>query len=152
MQKSYVITVITVSLFVCVNTKPLFAEKVLVYDEERGIIFIDSDSLKNNSGGHGSPQSVSQKMPNSKVSRVKPKLRKPTSKNDIHVGRKKDPPELYFKSGLEYFKNHDYLNALKNFQFASRARFETPEYQLWIGKAYRGLEDYTEMLKISLRR
>jgi len=68
-------------------------------------------------------------------------------KGDIHVGRKKDPPDLYFKSGLQYFRNGDYLTALKNFTYA-RAADPQPQYFLWMGKTYRQLEQYDKMMSI----
>ena len=65
--------------------------------------------------------------------------------NDIHSGRKKDPPELYFKSGLEYFKNHDFNNAYKNFTYADSVDPQ-PRYMLWKGKALRQLDRDDQML------
>jgi tetratricopeptide (TPR) repeat protein len=69
---------------------------------------------------------------------------------DIHLRREKDPPELYFKSGLEYYKNHDFENALKNFKFASEKDIK-PEYLLWIGKTYRQLDRQVQMFTIMER-
>ncbi|MBN1308921.1 MAG: tetratricopeptide repeat protein [Chitinispirillaceae bacterium] len=118
-----------------------FAEKELRYDPEKGIIFIEKQS-----GAKNAPSTSEQhRVP------IKESIRRPARKNrkgssDIHVGRKKDPPELYLKSGLEYYKNNDFSNALKNFSFADSADHR-PEYRLWMGKTMRSLNRIDDMLK-----
>ncbi len=100
---------------------------MLIYDPEKGIIFVEKDP------GAQKPKTTSaasQKKPN---------------KTDIHIGRKKDPPELYFKSGLEYFQNSDFKSALKNFSYADSAD-PHPEYMLWKAKALRQMGDFDKML------
>jgi len=114
------------------------AEKELMYDPEKGIIFIDKD------------EAAKEKISSNESAVPVPKKQKRVSSHkktsDIHYGRKKDPPELYFKSGLEYYKNKDYNNALKNFRFADSVEHHA-EYSLWIGKTYRHLSRIKEMLK-----
>ena len=86
------------------------AEKILIYDEEKGIIQIEKDSLL----------SIKQKKKDKVTERAtkdRGKIPLPTLQRglttakgpgDIHVMREKDPPELYFRSGREYYKNHDF--------------------------------------------
>lgn len=113
------------------------AEKELMYDPEKGIIFIEKDKAAKASSDE-KPLSSQQKKPK------QPRKKRETS--GIHIGRKKDPPELYFKSGLEYYKNGDFKNALKNFRFADSLE-HTPVFTLWIGKTYRKLSNVNAMLK-----
>lgn len=110
------------------------AEKELVYDAGKGIILVEKKS------GAAAATSV-KKGPRRQAAA------KSTGRGgaDLHVGRKKDPPELYFRSGLEYYKNGDYDNALKNFTFADSVDHR-PEYRLWIGKALRQLDRVDDML------
>lgn len=123
-----------------------FGEKVLVYDEERGIVFIDKNNKSN----------VKKKTKKSNIKNIRPqptilkKTVKPKHPDDIHINRKKDPPELYFESGQKYYKNKDFDNALKNFKFAA-GRQVKPKYLLWIGKVYRQTNKKTQMLSIFKR-
>ncbi len=127
------------------------AEKILVYDEERGIIFVDKDSV-------GSNKEVKKKRKKQKkeVQKATPKaiqrntIKKAKGPSDIHSDRKKDPPDLYFKSGLEYYRNGDFENALKNFKYAAD-RDVKAEYLLWIGKTYRQLDKQVQMFTVMER-
>ena len=125
-------------------TGVLFAEKELMYDPEKGIIFVEkgtvTPSQKKAAGVEPSDETRSTST------RQRPRQNQARSSSDLHIGRKKDPPELYFKSGLEYYKNGDFNNALKNFTFADSVRHR-PEYRLWIGKTLRSLGRVDEMLK-----
>ena len=66
---------------------------------------------------------------------------------DLQVGRKKDPPTLYFTSGLEYFKNADFTHALQNFRYADSVN-PKPLFRLWIGKTFRQLGETRKTLEI----
>jgi tetratricopeptide (TPR) repeat protein len=121
----------------------LFAEQGINYDPEKGIIFSDDNSAK--------PVSVPEKNIEKKkasVPRQQSSFEKPVAKNnDIHFNRKKDPPETYFKSGLEYFKNEDFLNALKNFNYADSLS-SIPLYKLWKAKTLRRLNKISAMFSL----
>lgn len=124
-----------------------YAEKELIYDPEKGIIFVEKGSAPATtptSGRSTNRTASSSKKP--ATTQRKTAARRGKSSNDIHVGRHKDPPKLYFKSGLEYFKNSDFVNALKNFSYADSVA-PKPEYTLWIGKTLRQLDRSGEMLK-----
>ena len=123
---------------VCGMTIAAFAEKELMYDPEKGIIFIE----KGISSAGEKREAAAEKRPSPPAKRPS----KPGSGSDIHIGRKKDPPQLYFKSGLEYYKSKDFTNALKNFSFADSVDHH-PEYRLWIGKTLRSLGRIDDMLK-----
>lgn len=126
----------------------LHAEKILVYDEEKGIIMIEKDSLvSRNKKKKKTVTTDKDKVPLPGFRRGLTKAKGPS---DIHVKREKDPPELYFKSGLEYYKNHDFENALKNFKYASEKDIK-PKYLLWIGKTYRQLDREVQMFTIMER-
>jgi tetratricopeptide (TPR) repeat protein len=128
---------------VCVSIVTAFAAKELMYDPEKGIIFVD----KNDAATVPSAAGEQRGRPVEKEPlRAAKRPAKSKSGSDIHVGRKKDPPELYFRSGLEYFKNGDFPNALKNFIFADSVDHR-PEYRLWIGKTLRSLGRINDMLK-----
>ena len=133
---SRMITVMTVILLISAGSSSGDTEKRLMYDPEKGIIFVDEKDKPlfpaSRKRGHG---------------RRSPAKRR--KKTDIHINRKKDPPELYFKSGLEYYKNGDFSNALKNFIFADSADHR-PEYLLWIGKTQHSLGKIDEMLQTML--
>lgn len=125
------------------------AEKVLIYDEERGIIEVER-------GETGKPKKTpalpplpkpAPKAPIEQITHVAPSQPKPRAKSiettttaDLHVGRQKDPPDVYFSSGTQYFKNGQFNDALKNFQHADSLS-SRPEYKLWIGKSLRQLGD-----------
>jgi tetratricopeptide (TPR) repeat protein len=125
------------------------AEKELIYDEEKGIIFVDKDN-PGEAGGKTVQKPVMKDAAPPMITipaetpTQQPKRR--TDKNDIHTGRKKDPPELYFSSGLEYFKNKDFKNAMKNFRYADSVS-PSPHYSLWIYKTYRQLGATDKMLE-----
>jgi len=124
--------------FVAVAALCAVAEKELMYDPVQGIIFVEKkDSAP---GGGANPADLSP------AGHVR-KLKAPAPSSGLHVGRKKDPPELYFKSGLEYFKNEDYNNALKNFTYADSLEHHS-EYMLFIGKTLRNLGKKSEMIKV----
>ena len=134
-------------LLICSFTIVLFAEKELMYDPEKGIIFVEKGSSPSAPSKTKAPPDNPKAKPDQPQSQEIKKTRaKPRSRSDLHIGRKKDPPQLYFKSGLEYYKNNDFTNALKNFTFADSADHR-PEYRLWIGKTLRSLDRPDEMLK-----
>jgi tetratricopeptide (TPR) repeat protein len=120
-------------LLCCMIHSFLYAEKVIVYDSIKGIIFLDkSEAEKQKKKARSSSVTQKQKKQNSV---------------DLHIGRKKDPPELYFRSGLEYFQNGDYKNALKNFSYADSVA-PSPQSMLWKAKTYRQMGDFNKMLFI----
>jgi tetratricopeptide (TPR) repeat protein len=119
-----------------------FAEKELMYDPVKGIIFVDKKAGSPFDTEAGGLHRSAEQLPHEKKQKVRGK-----SSSDIHVGRKKDPPDLYFKSGLEYYKNNDFNNAYKNFKFADSLEHRA-EYTLLIGKALRKLGMKREMIKV----
>ncbi|HEX3019932.1 MAG TPA: tetratricopeptide repeat protein [Chitinispirillaceae bacterium] len=121
------------AILCCTAYSFLHAEKVLVYDPVKGIIFVDKKDGE-------------MQKKNIHSSAISPKSAK-SSRTDIHIGRKKDPPELYFKSGLEYFQNGDYKNALKNFCYTDSVD-PNPQSMLWKAKTYRQMGDFDKMLFI----
>jgi tetratricopeptide (TPR) repeat protein len=137
MLKTEIIIVIGALVFF-VGPGALFAEKELMYDPVKGIVFVEK-------GSETAPAPTVERQVPMVVQTVR-KTKKSDNPSDIHVGRKKDPPELYFKSGLEYFRNNDFASALKNFQFADSME-QKPEYRLWIGKTYRSMGQVDDMLK-----
>ncbi|NLD99621.1 MAG: tetratricopeptide repeat protein [Fibrobacter sp.] len=126
-RQYYYFTVVI--FFLCITAS---AEKVLIYDPVKGIVLVEKNSseFKNNPAIK-------------KIKRTPPAA--PYDKNNIHIGRQKDPPELYFKSGLEYYKNNDFKNALKNFMYSDSVDPKA-EYMLWVGRAYRQQKNYNQML------
>lgn len=134
-------------LLICSFSVALFAEKELMYDPEKGIIFVEKGSSPSATPkakeSSGNPKALPDHPQRQEIKKTRVK---PRSKSDLHIGRKKDPPQLYFKSGLEYYKNGDFTNALKNFTFADSVDHR-PEYRLWIGKTLRSLDRPDEMLK-----
>jgi tetratricopeptide (TPR) repeat protein len=124
------------------------AEKVLIYDEQKGIMFVDKDEKGNITPSPAEPEKKTQpeKETTSAPASSKQVITR-TSSTDIHVGRKKDPPELYFSSGLEYFKNRDFNNALKNFSYADSVNPQA-RYALWKGKTYRQVGQPEKMLEV----
>lgn len=116
----------------------VFAEKELRYDPEKGIIFVDKDEISKAADGKSPEKPAHLPIRQKKVT--------PQSNSDLHVGRKKDPPDLYFKSGLEYYKNSDFNNALKNFMHADSLE-QSATYRLYAGKALRKLGREKEFIK-----
>ncbi|MFW5785211.1 MAG: tetratricopeptide repeat protein [Chitinispirillaceae bacterium] len=117
---------------------PSAQDKIMVYDEQKGVIFVDKNEVK--------------KTPEKTSPSIGPRLlpqheKKARAKTDLHIGRKKDPPQLYFTSGLEFFEDGDYQTALKNFMYADsvQPRFS---YKLWVGKTYRQLSDPQKAMSI----
>jgi tetratricopeptide (TPR) repeat protein len=123
----------------------------ILYDPEKGIQFVDKKDSAKQDGSLKSLLSPKQKgeLVGAAADGPAPRLPvvNPRESTDLHVGRKKDPPTLYFMSGLEYFKNGDYTNALNNFRYADSVGKKTV-YRLWVGKAWRQLEKPEKMLSI----
>ncbi len=132
MQRTHQIVCIA---FVVLLSSSLYGQRQLIYDPERGIIFDDEPR-----GAAAVPQ---DKSSSDQIAATRQKR----NSNDLHFNRKKDPPELYFRSGLEYFKNRDYKNALKNFSYADSVTGK-PQYLLWKGKTFRQLGDTVKMISI----
>jgi tetratricopeptide (TPR) repeat protein len=129
-----------------------FAEKVMVYDEEKGIIFTDKDE-------QGKVSSLATKKesaaPNRPVARepqfvVPPSADGKTVDAGIQRGRKKDPADVYFESGLQYFKNGSYADAMKNFTRADSLDPQ-PRYVLWMGKTMRQTGNFDQLLFLMKR-
>ncbi len=117
---------------------PVFAEKILMYDEEKGIIFVDKDAA---SSKPALPQPVDPKVNEKPVVKKRPQATAPQSanvNNGLIYGKKKDPSHVYLESGLQYFKAGNYDNALQMFIHADSIDPQ-PLYSLWIGKTYRQL-------------
>jgi tetratricopeptide (TPR) repeat protein len=122
----------------------LFAEKVLSYDEEKGIIFIDKDQTT------APVKKPNQPPAKSSFSRVGRETQERPSNGklvdaSIQRGRQKDPPEIYFESGLQYFKNRNFDDALRNFTHADSLDPQ-PKYALWMGKTFRQLNKNDRLL------
>ena len=131
---------------------PVVAEKVLIYDEEKGITFVDKDETG------GPPKPAKQAAVDAAE---KPVVKRgqaapapiPTSKNvdnGFIRGKKKDPSGVYFESGLQYFKAGNYENALRQFIHADSTDPQ-PVYSLWIGKTYRQLGKGDQVMFIMKR-
>jgi len=124
-------------------TRPARSERVLMYDEEKGIIFVDKDEA-------GKP-----KLPRAEPA-VKPAERHDFASHPKNVddglikGKKKDPSGVYFESGLQYFKAGNYDDALRQFIHADSTDPQ-PVYSLWIGKTYRQLGKGDQVLFIMKR-
>jgi hypothetical protein len=120
-------------------------EKVLIYDENKGIIFVDKDHAGATTSGSDAGDETAG---DTDTRRSPPSGGAPShrSKHDLHLNRRKDPPRLYFESGLQYYQTEDYANALKNFRHAAERMPRKPEYRLWIGKTYRQLDHNDRML------
>lgn len=145
MKKSGVVPGTIFFHFMCIivtfYSGTVLAEKILIYDEEKGIISVDKENYK-------SIQKQNKQRAVKKDNDSSPNKEK--SFTDLHENRRKDPPELYFKSGLEYYKSGDYQNAIKNFKYAADKSLK-PVYLLWIGKTYRQLEKTHQMFSIMER-
>ena len=86
------------------------------------------------------------------VEREKPRFttKGKTIDASIQRGRQKDPPDVYFQSGLQYFKNGNFDDALKNFTHADSLDPQ-PKYVLWMGKTFRQLHKDDRLLFIMNR-
>lgn len=127
------------------------AQNEILYDPEKGIMFVDNkDTTKkavppkpliSHKKKDGNMESVTEEIP--------PQIPVLSHRDstDLHIGRKKDPPTLYFMSGIEYFKNGDYPNALHNFLYADSVG-KKPVFRLWVGKTQRQLGKSDKMLAI----
>jgi tetratricopeptide (TPR) repeat protein len=110
------------------------AEKVLMYDEEKGIIFLDKDAPEETPSHPTAPRPEA-------VEKVIIKKSSSISRDvdtSLIRGKKKDPSEAYFESGLQYFKAANYDEALRLFLYADSTDPQ-PKYSLWVGKTYRQL-------------
>jgi tetratricopeptide (TPR) repeat protein len=119
---------------------PVAAEKVLIYDEEKGITFVDKDETAGQAKQAKQPAAATADRPAVKHGQVAPSVI-PTSKNidnGFIRGKKKEPSGVFFESGLQYFKAGNYEDALRQFIHADSTDPQ-PVYSLWIGKTYRQL-------------
>jgi TolA-binding protein len=123
----------------------------LLYDPEKGIMFVDKNDSAKKSGSAKPLVTFDKKTGKDKAVGETPARQVPgvqtRESTDLHVGRKKDPPTLYFTSGLEYYKNGDYANALHNFSYADSIG-RNPAFRLWMGKTYRQLNKPEKMLSV----
>jgi tetratricopeptide (TPR) repeat protein len=128
-------TINTILICLCLFSVRGYGEKVLMYDEEKGIVFVD----KNEIGAQ-----AEKAKPKEKKERGEPRqsmasvaLPQPLDTSLIR-GKKKDSSGVYFSSGLQFFKAGDYEDALRLFIYADSTD-PRPVYSLWIGKTYRQL-------------
>jgi tetratricopeptide (TPR) repeat protein len=125
-----------------------FGDKVLIYDEEKGIIFSDGKQ-------EPAARPSDFKKPDEEQKKTYPAVverRRPQPVSDgktvdasIQRGRQKDPPEVYFQSGLQYFKSNNFDDALKNFTYADSLDPQA-KYVLWMGKTLRQMHKYDRLL------
>jgi tetratricopeptide (TPR) repeat protein len=122
----------------------IIAQGELKYDPDKGFMIVDE---KDKTGKTAKPLMPSEKPAHQgdAAAPLAPIL--PRNANDLHVGRKKDPPTLYFMSGQEYYKNGDFTQALQNFKYADSVS-PNPVFSLWVGKASRSLGQPEKMLVI----
>jgi tetratricopeptide (TPR) repeat protein len=123
----------------------LFAEKGINYDPEKGIIFTDDNSAKKSTTQR--PKNTFESKKSAVTHQTSPVEQPVVKSNDLYYHRKKDPPEIYYKSGLEYFKNEDFSNALKNFNYADSLS-SLPLYKLWKAKTLRRLNNILGMFHL----
>lgn len=127
------------------------AQGEIRYDPEKGIMFIDKKDSSGKAGVARPLVSIEKKKGEEKTAGPQTPPQVPLVRirdsTDLQVGRKKDPPTLYFISGLEYFKNGDYSHAFRNFSYADSVD-PKPVYHLWAGKTMRQLGKPQNMLKI----
>jgi tetratricopeptide (TPR) repeat protein len=121
----------------------LFAEKILSYDEEKGIVFIDKDAVAQ--AKKPNPGAVKQSSPRPTPPIISHEPGGKLIDASIQRGRPKDPPEVYFESGLQYFKNKNFDDALRNFTHAESLD-PLPKYTLWMGKTLRQLNHSDKLL------
>ncbi|MDG5814282.1 tetratricopeptide repeat protein [Chitinispirillales bacterium ANBcel5] len=108
--------------------------KRLIYDEKKGILYVDE-------GEYNKIQA--QRVENRKAA-SSPKVK--LQNQELLIGRGKDPPEVYFESGMRFFQSGDYTMALKAFSHAESVE-EKPRYILWVGKTHRQLGNHEKMLE-----
>jgi tetratricopeptide (TPR) repeat protein len=123
---------------------PAFCEKVMIYDEEKGIMFVEKDEAAGPKKKEKREKSVEREAAE------KPAVKRETRAspgpiqtvknvdNNFIRGKKKDPSGVYFESGLQYFKAGNFEDALRQFIHADSTDPQ-PVYSLWIGKTYRQL-------------
>jgi tetratricopeptide (TPR) repeat protein len=117
-----------------------------MYDEEKGIIFVDKDEAQSRRHAAETPEKPALK-------RSMPQGKMPPSRNvdnGLIKGKKKDPSGVYFESGLQYFKAGNFDDALRQFIHADSIDPQ-PVYSLWIGKTYRQLGKGDQVLFIMKR-
>ena len=123
-------------------TTNILAEKTLIYDEEKGVMFVDKDQA---AAPRGKKDASAIKNPALEKERSVTSGRGVSPLADLQRGRQKDPPEVYFESGLQYFKNENFDDALKNFTHADSLDPQ-PKYMLWMGKSLRQLRKFDQLL------
>jgi tetratricopeptide (TPR) repeat protein len=136
-------------LFVGIFCFSAFAEKMLIYDEEKGIIFVDKEQ---EAGVSKKSKQSPQKLPSGSIETERPRSLSngKTIDASIQRGRHKDPPDVYFQSGLQYFKDDNFEDALKNFTHADSLDPQ-PKYVLWMGKTLRQLHKVDRLLFVMNR-
>jgi tetratricopeptide (TPR) repeat protein len=130
------------------------ADKELIYDENKGIIFVDKDKPAQKNSPAIEKKAQEQPMVHIKKAPVKKSPKQQATREEVAseliADREKDPPEVYFQSALTYYKNNDFENALKNFTYAADHNLK-PEYLLWMGKTFRQLNK-PEQLVFTMER
>jgi tetratricopeptide (TPR) repeat protein len=121
----------------------VFSEKVLIYDEEKGIMLVDKDNPQASSPQKKEPGALKPSALQSERSHGFSDGK--TIDATIQRGRQKDPPSVYFESGLQYFKNGSFDDALRNFTRADSLDPQ-PKYVLWMGKTLRQMRKYQQQI------
>lgn len=151
MRASPIFIPLCITMVLCVGRTLVRAQNEILYDPEKGIMFVDTKDTAKKSVSQKALISQKKKEGNTgSVAEENPPqipVLSHRDSTDLHIGRKKDPPTLYFMSGLEYFKNGDYPNALHNFLYADSVG-RKPIFRLWVGKTLRQLGKSDRMLAI----
>jgi tetratricopeptide (TPR) repeat protein len=136
-----------IQLAICFFISQALAQE-LMYDPEKGIVVVDKNNKSKPLVNHRDSSAVSKPLTTQSLTKQSRTPKRVSSdKPDILTGYKKDPPEVYYRSGLEYYKNGDFRNALKNFTHANQAG-DSVLYRLWIGKTYRQLGITDSMISV----
>lgn len=122
----------------------VFSQGELKYDPDKGFMIMDEKDKTGKTARALMPSEKPAQQGNAVPAAAQIK---PRNANDLQVGRKKDPPTLYFMSGQEYYKNGDFTHALQNFMYADSVS-PNPVYRLWVGKAYRSLGQTNKMITV----
>jgi len=121
-------------IFFIPPTSPYAGETVLLYDEDKGVIFADRDSIE---AARQKRIQALQKRKSHQAAQEKVEQMKQSSVN----------PQRYFESGLDFFRAGDFKTAQQIFSLADSLD-PSPVYQLWIGKTLRQQGNYASMLQI----
>jgi TolA-binding protein len=136
------IIIITTAVLAVLWLQPAEAKRKLVFDEEHGIVFVDDKQPAQKQ--RLTKQRTTAPRETTEVEMVKKTV---TVKAGELLQNQKSTPETFYQTGLHFYRNKDFEEALRFFTKAFEIGRKS-EYNFWMGLCHRSLGDTAVMVSI----